>query len=126
MHPAEMRAPAGAAKMTAAQVLDRLEAALLALDGPQSVAWTKAFLDSGADRAPLIERLALVATRIGNDPHNQEIAQCLIDDHSRNRAAGRDWLLLACAQHTARHRKYGDFLDAGRRFGDAMGVPALM
>ncbi len=36
-----------------------------------------------------------------------------------------DRLLLACAQHTAVHRKYGDPLDASRRFGKAMGIAAL-
>ncbi|TXL82189.1 hypothetical protein FHP25_00355 [Vineibacter terrae] len=125
MQPAAVRAPAGAAKMAAGEVLDRIDAAILALDGPQAVGWTQAYLDSGADRAPLITRLALVASRIGNDPHNQEIAQCLLDDHRRNQAPGRDWLLLACAQHTARHRKYGDFLEAGRRFGEGLGLAGL-
>jgi hypothetical protein len=125
MEPVDVRAPAGASAMTSGQLLERLDGALLALDGPQSVAWTQAYLQSGADRAPLIERLALVASRVGNDPHNQEIAQCLVDDWRRNRAAGRDWLLLACAQHTARHRKYGDFLEASRRFGEALGVAGL-
>jgi hypothetical protein len=33
--------------------------------------------------------------------------------------------LLAAAQHTARHRKYGDPLDCSRRFGKALGVPEL-
>jgi hypothetical protein len=89
------------------------------------VAWTQACLESSTDREALIGRLALAATRIGNDPHNQEIAQCLIDDWRRNRAVGRDWLLLACAQHTARHRKYGDFMECARRFGDAMGLAGL-
>ena len=125
MQPVEIRAPQGADKLSGPQLLDKLEAAVLALDGPQSVAWTQAYLASGADRAPLIQRLAILATRIGNDPHNQEIAQCLLDDYSRNQFAGRDWLLLACAQHNARHRKYGDFLEASRRFGSAMGVAGL-
>ena len=57
---------------------------------------------------------------MGNDPHNQEIALCLIEDAAKNTAPGSDRLLLACAQHTARHRKYGDFLEAGRRFAAAM------
>jgi hypothetical protein len=34
-------------------------------------------------------------------------------------------LLLACVQHTAVHRKYGDFLECGRRYGRAMDVAAL-
>jgi hypothetical protein len=108
--------------MTGEQILERLEAAILALDGKQSVAWTKAYLESGAARSRLVHRLALVATSIGNDPHNQEIAQCLLEDYGKNPGPGRERLLLACAQHTARHRKYGDFLDVRRRFDAAMGL----
>jgi len=108
--------------MTAEQILDRMEAAIVSLDGPQSVAWTQAYLDSGADRPRLIHRLALVAASIGNDPHNQEIAQCLLSDHGKSTAVNRDRLLLACAQHTARHRKYGDFMEARRRFDASMGL----
>jgi len=125
LQPVEVRAPRAAAGLGPAALLDRLQAAVLKLDGAESVAWTQAYLDSGADRAPLIERIALLATRIGNDPHNQEIAQCMLSDYAANRAKGRDWLLLAAAQHTARHRKYGDFLEASRRFGEAMAVPGL-
>ena len=65
------------------------------------------------------------ASRLGNDPHNQEIALCLLEDYGKNRNPDRDRLLLAAAQHTARHRKYGDPLDCSRRFGKAMGIAAL-
>ena len=34
-------------------------------------------------------------------------------------------LLLACVQHTAVHRKYGDPQECARRFGQAMGVASL-
>jgi len=125
LQPVEIAAPQAAASLGTAQILDRLDTAVLALDGPQSVAWTKAYLDTGGDRAPLIGRLALLASRIGNDPHNQEIPQCMVDDYGRNQSPQRDWLLLAAAQHNARHRKYGDFLDCSRRFGEAMGVAGL-
>ena len=117
--------PAGAEAMGAAQLLDRIIAAITALDGPQAVAWTRAYLATGADRKPLVQHLALVACRIGNDPHNQEIAQCLLEDYAKNRGFDRDRLLLACVQHTAVHRKYGDFLEASRRFGQAMKVAEL-
>jgi hypothetical protein len=113
---AAIKPPAGADRTTGEEILDRMEAAIVALDGPQSVAWTQAYLDSGADRPRLIRRMAVVAASIGNDPHNQEIAQCLLHDHGQSTAVNRDRLLLACAQHTARHRKYGDFLEAARRF----------
>jgi hypothetical protein len=117
--------PSGAGGKSPAQLLDHLIAAITALDGPQAVAWTRAYLASGADRAPLVQHLALVACRIGNDPHNQEIAQCLLEDYGKNKGFDRDRMLLACVQHTAVHRKYGDFLEAGRRFGQAMGIAGL-
>jgi hypothetical protein len=119
---AAIKPPAGAGRMTGEQILDRMEAAIVSLDGPQSLAWTQAYLDSGADRACLVRRLALVATSVGNDPHNQEIAQCLLHAHGKSTAVDRDRLLLACAQHTARHRKYGDFMEATRRFDASMGL----
>ena len=122
LRPAAIKPPAGADRMTAGQILDRMEAAIVSLDGPQSVAWTQAYLDSGADRSRLMHRLALVAASIGNDPHNQEIAQCLLGDHGKSTAPNRERLLLACAQHTARHRKYGDFMEARRRFDASMGL----
>jgi hypothetical protein len=117
--------PAGAERMGQAQLLDRITAAIVALDGPQAIAWTRAYLVSGADAKPLVERLALTACRLGNDPHNQELAQCLLEDYAKNRGFDRDRLLLACVQHTAVHRKYGDFLECGRRYGKAMGVAGL-
>jgi hypothetical protein len=125
LKPVLIETPAGAEKLSGAQLLDRIEAAMLALDGPQSLGWTRAYCASVADRAPLVQRLAVVACRLGNDPHNQEIAQCFLEDYAKNRNQDRDSLLLACVQHTAVHRKYGDPLDCSRRFGAAMDVPAL-
>src|SRR5258708_37198196 len=92
---------------------------------PQAVAWTKAYLDSGENRPLLVQRLALMATRIGNDPHNQEIPQCMLEDYGKNQSRDRERLLLACAHISAGHRKYGDFFEASRRFGEAMGVAEL-
>jgi hypothetical protein len=123
--PVQLRAASGADKLTSGQILDRVDAAVLGLNGPDSVAWTKAYLDSGADRKPLVQRLALLACRMGNDPHNQEIGQVLIEDWAKNQSRDRDRLLLACAHHTAVHRKYGNPLDCARRFGAAMGIARL-
>ena len=75
--------------------------------------------------APLVRALAHACSRLGNDPHNQEIALCMLEDYGKNRSPDRDRLLLACAQHTAVHRKYGDPLDCSRRFGKALGIAAL-
>jgi hypothetical protein len=118
-------APGNAGRLDGAQIIGRLEEALAAFDPTQSVAWTRAYLESGADRAPLVQSLALMATRFGNDPHNQEIPQCLLQDYGKNQCADRDRLLLACAHISAGHRKYGDTFEAARRFGEAMGLSEL-
>jgi hypothetical protein len=120
-----IKAPSGADRMNGGQIIGNLEAAIAALDPPQAVSWTRAYLDSGEDRALLAQRLALMATRIGNDPHNQEIPQCMLEDYGKSQSRDRERLLLACAHISAGHRKYGDFFEASRRFGEAMGVAEL-
>ena len=125
LNPLAIRAPAGADRLTAAQLMDRIQSAILALNGPEAMNWVQAYLDNVTDRTPLVQTLALLASRIGNDPHNQEIAQCMLEDYAKNQSPDRDKLLLAAAQHTAVHRKYGDFLEASRRFGTAMGISSL-
>src|SRR6201997_4189158 len=122
-HP--ISAPSGADRMSGSQIIQRLEAALVALDPPGAVAWTQAYLDSAEDRSPLVQRLALMAARFGNDPHNQEIPQCLLEDYAKNRCRDRERLLLASAHISAAHRKYGDTFEASRRFGEAMGLAEL-
>jgi len=67
-----------------------------------------------------VQTLATAACKIGNDPHNQELGLCLLEDYLRTHAAGRDRLLLASAKHTAGHRKYGDHLESYRRFAEAL------
>jgi hypothetical protein len=118
-------APSGASRMSGSQIIERLEATLAALDPPASVAWTRAYLDSGEDRSILGRRLALMAARFGNDPHNQEIPQCLLEDYAKNQCRDRERLLLACAHISAAHRKYGDTFEASRLFGEAMGLAEL-
>ena len=69
-------------------------------------------------------KLALGALKQGNDPHNQEIALCMLEDYLHSTAADRDTLLLACAQHTPGHMKYGDPQESYRRFTEAFGIAA--
>jgi hypothetical protein len=121
-HQVAIKAPSGADKLSAARLLDRVDEAVCALNGPESLAWTQAYLDNVGDRGPLVQKIALAATKLGNDPHNQEIAQCMLMDFGTNRQPERDRLLLAAAYHTAMHRKYGDPLEPAKRFGEAMGV----
>ena len=112
--------------LSQAQVLERVDAAICGLNGPDSVGWTQAYCDAFADRAPLVARIALAAAKLGNDPHNQEIAQCMLMDWGTNRQAGRDRLLLAASYHTAMHRKYGDPLEPAKRFAKAFDMPELV
>jgi hypothetical protein len=123
--PPRLEKPAGAAAPGAGEMAARAEAACIALNAPQALGWVQAYLDVGHDTAPLVAALARACSRLGNDPHNQEIALCTLEDFGKNRNPHRGRLLLAAAQHTARHRKYGDPLECSRRFGAALGVPGL-
>jgi hypothetical protein len=122
---ASLAAPAGTAAMSETQLLKQIEMAVLELKGPEAVAWTKAYLDKGGDRASLVQQLALLACLMGNDPHNQEIGHTLLEDYERNRSWDRERFLLAQAHHTATLRKYGNPLDCARNFGKAMGIAVL-
>lgn len=115
-------APPGARSLSQATLLARLDEAQVALKPDESTAWVSAYLDAGYDRAPLVQTLALAAVREGNDPHNQEIALCLLEDYGHSTAADRETLLLACAHHTAGHQKFGDRLEPYRRFREAIAV----
>jgi hypothetical protein len=117
--PIKIESPRGADTLSTPQLLERLDDALLGLRPAEAVNWTAAYLRSGADRAPLVEELAAAAAKTGNDPHNQELGACLIEDYLHSTADDRDRLLLASAKHTAGHRKYGDPHEAYRRFAEA-------
>jgi len=116
----DIAAPAHAHSLSASQLLQRIDESQMALKTEESVAWTRAYLDGGYDREPLVQTLALAAVKEGNDPHNQEIGLCLLEDYGHTSAAERDTLLLACAHHTAGHQKFGDPLECWRRFTEAL------
>jgi hypothetical protein len=124
LKPPQMEMPGSPAR-SAEKSADEVHGACIALDAPKAVGCVQAHLDAGLDTAPLVRTLALACARLGNDPHNQEIALCLLEDYAKNRNPRRGRMLLAAAQHTARHRKYGDPLDCSRRFGQALGVAEL-
>jgi hypothetical protein len=123
--PISVKAPSGADRLSQDAILANIDAAVIALNGPDSRDWTQAYLERFTDRKPLIQHLALLSARMGNDPHNQEIGQVLLEDYLKSQGQGRDRLLLACAHHTAAHRKYGDPLACATRFGAAMGIARL-
>ena len=122
--PWAIEVPRGADAMSQGALLDKLDESIMALHARDAVRWTAAYLKADHDRAPLIEALATGSAKTGNDPHNQELGYCLLDDWSHSTSAERDRLLLAQAKHTAGHRKYGDAFEAYRRFAEAFGVAA--
>ncbi len=122
--PITIEVPRGSEGMSPHRLLQQLHAAVVALRPHEAVNWTAAYLRTGFDRAPLVETLATAAAMMGNDPHNQELGICLLEDHAHSTAADREDLLLASAKHTAGHRKYGDPLEAHRRFAEAFAIDA--
>ncbi len=120
--PSPILTPACARNFDEHELLQQIDAAVCSQNGPEGLSWVQAYCGIVADRAPLVQTLALAACKLGNDPHNQEIPQNMLEDFAKNQSPRRDRLLLACAQHCAAHRKYGDPLEAARRFGKGMNI----
>ena len=119
-----IQAPKGSETRSSGEILDALGDALITLEKEAAVAWTQAYLEGGYEREPLVRALAMAAVKHGNDPHNQEIGLCMLEDYRHSSNPERETLLLASAQHTAGHRKYGDSLESYRRFAEAFGMDA--
>ena len=119
-----LRAPAGSDRLSRDQVLRQLEAATDRLEPDEAASWVQAYLDGGYARGPLLASLAMSAAKHGNDPHNQELGMCFLEDYARTSSPERHRLLLACAKHTAGHRKYGDSLELYYRYSEAFGIDA--
>jgi hypothetical protein len=60
-------------------LLGELDDAIMALDFPRATAVANAYLQSGADRRPYLETVALCACRFQDDPHNQKITVSTFD-----------------------------------------------
>ena len=59
----------------------RLHTALMARDTDESLALVAAYVRNGYAKPRLIQLLALASAKFGNDPHNQEICLCLLEDY---------------------------------------------
>jgi hypothetical protein len=120
--PRDIRAPRGASGWSQGQLLEKLDDAIIGLRPDDAVALTQAYLKTQYDHQPLISAIALGASKLGNDPHNQEISLVQLEDFQRNTHAARGRLLMGSAAHAAGHRKYGEPLEAYRRFSESMGM----
>ena len=116
------RLPEGVDQMSARQLLHKIDESMMVLNQDASVAYVQAYLEAGHERESLIAILAMGAVKQGNDPHNQEIGLCMIEDYKRSSSSFRDELLMASARHTAGHQKYGDSLELYRRYSDSLGI----
>jgi hypothetical protein len=65
----------------------------------------------------------VASAKFGNDPHNQEICLCLLEDYVLSTAADRERLLCGCVTNLTGYRKYGDHLEAYNRYAEAFGLP---
>ena len=113
---AENGVPNGSERLAADTILQRVDEAIMAQSGSEGAAWVRAYLAGGYDRKPLVRTLALAAVKEGNDPHNQEIGLCMMEDYLKSTAPERAVLLPACAHIVAGHVKYGDPLEPYKRF----------
>jgi hypothetical protein len=108
--------------LSATQVLQRLDDAMVRRSPAESVSWVRAYQEAGYPSAGLVRTLGLGAAKQGNDTHNQELGLCFLEDYEKSSSRHRDVLLQGCAQHTAGHIKYGDSLEPYRRFAEAFGA----
>jgi hypothetical protein len=69
--------------------------AIMAFDIARSTAIASAYLQSGADRARLLESIAVTACKFQDDPHNQKISHSAFEEYRQNSTHLRDRLLLA-------------------------------
>src|SRR3954469_1917720 len=120
--PRPIKSPRGASGWSQGQILEKLDDALVGLRPDDALSLTQAYLKSGYDTQPLVSTIALGASKLGNDPHNQEISLVQLEDFGRNSHAARGRLLMGAVAHTTGHRKLGDPLESYRRFSEAFGI----
>ena len=120
--PRNIKAPRGASRWSQADMLDKLDEAITGLRPDEAAALVLAYVNAEYDQQPLVSTIAYGASKIGNDPHNQEISLVQLEDFQRNTHAGRSRLLMGAAAFAAGHRKYADPLESYRRFAEAMGI----
>jgi hypothetical protein len=104
-------------------LLQRLHEAVLARDNDASLGLVRAYVAANFNQGALIQLLATAAAEFGNDPHNQEICLCLLEDYVKSSAVDREKLLLGCVVNLTGYRKYGDPLEAYQRFAAAFDLP---
>jgi len=115
-HLAEELAAHTVPDMPSDRLLRELDNAIMGLDAPRSTALANAYLQSGADRRPFMETVALAACRFQDDPHNQKIIHSTFEEYEHNTTHLRDKLLLAGVRLLAGWTKMPGERDCFARF----------
>jgi hypothetical protein len=79
-------------------LLREQDEAIMAFDFARATAVANAYLQTGADRMPLLASLAVTACKFQDDPHNQKISHSTFEEYQHNSTHLRDRLLLATAR----------------------------
>jgi hypothetical protein len=79
-------------------LLREQDEAIMAFDFARATSVANAYLQTGADRAPLLSSLAVTACKFQDDPHNQKISHSTFEEYQHNSTHMRDRLLLATAR----------------------------
>jgi hypothetical protein len=109
----------------ARRMLARLHTALLERNTDESLALVHAYVTNGYESPRLVQLLALAAAEFGNDPHNQEICLCLLEDYVQSTAVDRERLLFGSVTNLTGYRKYGEPLESYQRFAAAFDLPSV-
>jgi hypothetical protein len=80
------------------RLLHDQDEAIMAFDFARATAVANAYLQTGADRDPLLAGLAVTACKFQDDPHNQKISHSTFEEYRHNSTHLRDRLLLATAR----------------------------
>src|SRR4051794_37335404 len=92
--PRSIKSPRGASAWSQGQILQRIDQAVVDLKPDDAISLTQTYLKSQYDQQPLVQTLATACSKMGNDPHNQEISLCLLEDFGRNSHTARGRLLM--------------------------------
>jgi hypothetical protein len=120
--PRSIKAPRGASGWPQGKLLEKLDESITGLRPDEAAALVQAYVNAEYDQWPLVSTIAYGASKIGNDPHNQEISLVQLEDFQRNSHPGRSRLLMGAAAFAAGHRKYADPLESYRRFAESMEI----
>ena len=71
---AETGVPSASGRLSAEELLQRVDDAIIGQNGSEGAAWVRAYLAGGYDRKPLVRTLALAAVKEGNDPTTRKSA----------------------------------------------------